>query len=252
MGKSKLIRLDELMVRRGLTDAVPLAQAMVMAGDVVVNEQRIDKPGTKIPEDAIIRLKDEGRFVSRGGDKLHEAIDDFGLSNLFQGKVVLDVGASTGGFTDCVLARGAQKVIAVDVGTAQLAWKLRQDVRVESIEKTDIKHFQPKNPASIDWVVADLSFTSLAKHVPEIKQAAPNASVLLLVKPQFELPRDKVPAGGVVTNSEDRIAALETVKIALISAGYDIRGVTDAKVAGRQGNREIFIYGVPSNQSSRV
>jgi 23S rRNA (cytidine1920-2'-O)/16S rRNA (cytidine1409-2'-O)-methyltransferase len=252
MGKLMQIRLDELMVRRGLADALPLAQAMIMAGDVVVNEQRIDKPGTKVPEDAVIRLKDEGRFVSRGGDKLNAAIDDLGLAAAFQGRIVLDVGASTGGFTDCVLSRGAQQVIALDVGTAQLAWKLRQDPRVQSVERTDIKIFSPSDPMSIDWVIADLSFTSLAKHIPEFKKAAPKAAVLLLIKPQFELPRDKIPAGGIVTNNDDRMVALNLVKSALINAGYEIGGVVDAKVSGRHGNREIFIYGIPVDHSGRV
>ena len=245
MGKTARYRLDELMVKRGLADSVTIAQAMVMAGEVVVDEQRMDKPGTSITDNSVIRLKDEGRFVSRGGDKLDAAIDDLGLASLFKDKVILDVGASTGGFTDCVLARGARQVIALDVGTAQLAWKLRQDPRVQSVEKTDVKNFSPENPQLFDWVVADLSFTSLSKLIPEIQRSAPRAAVLLLVKPQFERPRDMIPKGGVVTNNDDRMNALKMVKDALLEAGYQIIGVTEARITGRQGNREIFICGQP-------
>jgi 23S rRNA (cytidine1920-2'-O)/16S rRNA (cytidine1409-2'-O)-methyltransferase len=252
MRKRSYIRLDALLVNRGLADALSLAQAMVMAGEVIVNEQRVDKPGSKVPSDAMIRLKDEGRFVSRGGDKLDAAIADLEIPAQFKDKTILDIGASTGGFTDCLLSHGAKYVIALDVGTAQLAWKLRMDPRVESLEQTDIKSFISKTPESIDWVVADLSFTSLAKHIPDIQRVAPNAKILLLIKPQFELPRAKIPSGGVVTNESDRMAALDQVKSALVTAGYEILGHADAKIPGRQGNREIFIYASPNANSSGI
>jgi 23S rRNA (cytidine1920-2'-O)/16S rRNA (cytidine1409-2'-O)-methyltransferase len=242
MTKSAKSRLDDLLVRRGFADSVSTAKAMIMAGDVIVENQRIDKPGTMITESAAIRLKDDGQFVSRGGDKLNAAIQELGIEGLFIGKTVLDVGASTGGFTDCVLSHGATNVIALDVGTAQLAWKLRQDVRVCCIEKTDIKNFDPSGHPVIDWVVADVSFTSLARLIPDIKRSAAKATVLLLVKPQFELPRSMVPAGGIVIDDDDRKQALREVREALVESGYQIIAEIDAKVAGRQGNREIFIY----------
>lgn len=246
MTKSAKSRLDDLLVRRGLADSVSTAKAMVMAGEVVVDDQRVDKPGTMIAETAAIRLKDDGQFVSRGGDKLNAAIQELGVAGQFKGKTVLDVGASTGGFTDCVLYHGAVNVIAIDVGTAQLAWRLRQDSRVHSIEKTDIRNFDPFAHPEIDWVVADVSFTSLARLIPDIKRAAPKATVLLLVKPQFELPRSMVPAGGIVTDDSDRKQALRDVRDALTNAGYKIINELDAKVAGRQGNREMFIYATPA------
>jgi 23S rRNA (cytidine1920-2'-O)/16S rRNA (cytidine1409-2'-O)-methyltransferase len=194
-----------------------------------------------ISDRAQIRIKGQSRFVSRGGEKLFSAITDLGLEQEFNGKVVLDIGASTGGFTDCLLQMGASKSIALDVGTAQLDWRLRQDPRVSSIEKTDIKDFNPVGFPEIDWVVADVSFTSLAKLIPSIRKAAPKARLLLLIKPQFELPRDRIPDGGVVTDDEDRHQAVETVKSALLKDGYNVVGTLDAKVVGRQGNREIFI-----------
>ena len=206
-----------------------------------MDDQRVDKPGTLVSEDAKIRLKDDGRFVSRGGDKLLAAIEDFGLLDQFRGTNVLDVGASTGGFTDCVLSLGAAHVTALDVGTAQLAWKLRQDPRVRSVEKTDIKKFVPESGSAFDWVVADVSFTSLAKMIPDIVRAAPHAKMLLLIKPQFELPRDLIPEGGVVTNDDHRQQAVNLVQEACKKEGCVVDGLKEARVTGRQGNREIFI-----------
>ena len=240
--------MDELLIRRGLADSVATSQAMIMAGDVVVNEQRVDKPGATVPSDAVIRLKDEGRFVSRGGDKLLGAIEDFNLTVKFTGKSVLDVGASTGGFTDCVLSLGAAHVTAVDVGKAQLAWRLRNDPRVECVEKTDIRKFKPNNPDQYDWVVADVSFTSLARLVPDIKKSAPRASLLLLIKPQFELPRELIPEGGIVRSDESRHMAAEQVRKTIEENGYNIIGTVDARVVGRQGNREIFIFASITDQ----
>jgi 23S rRNA (cytidine1920-2'-O)/16S rRNA (cytidine1409-2'-O)-methyltransferase len=241
--------LDELLIRRGLADSVATSQAMIMAGDVVVNEQRMDKPGAAVPDDAVIRLKDEGRFVSRGGDKLLGAIEDFKIAEMFSGKSVLDVGASTGGFTDCVLSLGASHVTAVDVGTAQLAWRLRNDPRVLCVEKTDIRKFQPGDPLIFDWVVADVSFTSLARLVPDIKKSAPRASLLLLIKPQFELPRELIPEGGIVRLDESRQMAAGQVRQTIVENGYQIIGTVDARVVGRQGNREIFIFASPGGQN---
>jgi 23S rRNA (cytidine1920-2'-O)/16S rRNA (cytidine1409-2'-O)-methyltransferase len=181
------------------------------------------------------------RFVSRGGEKLLAAITALNLKDDFIDKVILDVGASTGGFTDCVLQLGAKTSIALDVGTAQLDWKLRSDPRVIAIEKTDIKEFDAPADHVINWVLADVSFTSLAKLIPYIRKSAPKARLLLLVKPQFELPREKIPDGGIVTDDQDRALALELVVKALKSEGYTIEQTLDAPVAGRQGNREIFV-----------
>lgn len=237
----RLSRLDEALVKMGHAESLASAKALIMSGNVIVDEQRQDKPGFMISEHAEVRIKGQSRFVSRGGEKLFAAITDLSLENEFNGKVVLDIGASTGGFTDCVLQMGATKSIALDVGTAQLDWRLRQDPRVVSIEKTDIKDFSPTGLPDIDWVVADVSFTSLAKLIPSIRKSAPKARLLLLIKPQFELPRDRIPDGGVVTSEADRRHAVEIVKNALLKEGYNVVESLDAKVIGRQGNREIFI-----------
>lgn len=242
--KRKKARLDDELVRRGLADAKKTAQARIMAGDVVVDDQRVDKPSTMIYQDAVVRLKDDGPFVSRGGDKLFAAIEDLGLKEQFKDKIVLDVGASTGGFTDCCLQLGAARVIAVDVGTNQLAWTLRNDPRVLSVEQTDIRTYEAPKDLTFDWVVADVSFNSLARLASAIVKLAPQARLLLLIKPQFELPRELVPSGGVVTNNDDRHAALELAKSALEECGKKITAQIDARVAGRSGNREIFVLAI--------
>lgn len=238
-------RLDEELVRRGIADSKKTAQAWIMAGDVIVDDQRVDKPSTMISEDAVVRLKDEGLYVSRGGDKLYAAIEDLNLKDAFHGKIILDAGASTGGFTDCCLQLGAERVIAVDVGTNQLAWKLRTDPRVLSVEQTDIRTYEAPAGVLFDWVVADISFNSLSRLVESIVKIAPKARLLLLIKPQFELPRDRIPSGGVVVDEEDRKEALQLAVTALEHAGRRIVAQVDARVAGRSGNREIFILANP-------
>jgi len=240
--KKKTDRLDNLLIRRGLAESLVAARALIMSGSVIVNDQRVDKPGVRVDESSDVRLKGhESRFVSRGGEKLSAAISALGIEDAFVNRTILDVGASTGGFTDCLLQLGAQCSIALDVGTAQLDWKLRQDPRVISVEQTDIREFKANNYPSPDWVVADLSFTSLSKIIPFLQRAAPNARLLLLVKPQFELPREKIPSGGIVTNEEDRLLALKDVLQALHTQGYIVEKWIDSPLTGRQGNREIFV-----------
>jgi 23S rRNA (cytidine1920-2'-O)/16S rRNA (cytidine1409-2'-O)-methyltransferase len=212
-----------------------------MSGKVVVNDHRVDKPGSLISNQAVLRVKGIERFVSRGGDKLWAAIMDLALNDDFRDKAVLDIGASTGGFTDCVLQLGAKTVVAVDVGTAQLDWKLRNHPSVISLEKTDIKDFKAADYPAIDWVLADVSFTSLAKLIPFIRKAAPKARLLLLVKPQFELPRDRIPDGGIVIEERDREDASNLVRQSLELSGYKVVKSVDAAITGRHGNREIFI-----------
>lgn len=246
--KSPKRRLDEELVRRGIADSLRAAQAFIMAGDIVVNDQRVDKAGLMVGEDAVIRQRDEGKYVSRGGDKLAGAIQDFQLADAFQGKTVLDVGASTGGFTDCCLQHGAKRVVAVDVGTNQLAWKLRNDTRVVSVEKTDIRTFQPEGEYQFDWVVADVSFNSIARLAEALARLAPTARMLLLIKPQFELPRELVPSGGVVTSDEDRETALQIATDALLQHRLVMTGQKDARIAGRTGNREIFVLIDPQSR----
>jgi 23S rRNA (cytidine1920-2'-O)/16S rRNA (cytidine1409-2'-O)-methyltransferase len=242
-GKARKRRVDEILVERGLAETVERARALVLAGKVVAGDQRVDKPSQLVAPDTPVRVKDESRFVSRGGDKLHAALEDFGLLAAVRGKTVLDVGASTGGFTDCCLHLGAAHVIALDVGTAQLAWELRQDARVTVLEKTDVRDFDPGAHPPVAFVVADVSFNSLARLAPALRAAAPGAGVtfVLLVKPQFELPRAAIPDGGVVVDEAMRQAAAAAVVEALAAAGLSGARTVDARVAGRAGNREIFL-----------
>lgn len=239
--KNLKARLDDELVRRGIADSKKTAQAMIMAGDVIVDDQRVDKPSAMIRQDAVLRMREETQYVSRGGDKLFAAIQDLKLEQAFGDKIILDVGASTGGFTDCCLQLGAARAVAIDVGTNQLAWKLRTDHRVTSIEKTDIREYQPEKDLAFDWVVADISFNSLARLTEAIVKIAPTARLLLLIKPQFELPRDRIPSGGIVEAEEDRQDALDLATQALLKCGKIIDAQIDARVAGRSGNREIFI-----------
>jgi 23S rRNA (cytidine1920-2'-O)/16S rRNA (cytidine1409-2'-O)-methyltransferase len=239
------MRLDELLVARGLAADAAEARALIMAGQVVVAEQREDKPGTKVAVEAPLRVKDAGgRYVSRAGEKLVHALADLGLAERLKGAVVLDIGASTGGFTEVCLEAGARQVLALDVGTAQLAWSLRQDPRVVCIEQTDIRNFDRAAHPPVEFVVGDVSFNALARLAPAIRAAAPAPGVgfLLLVKPQFELPRSMVPSGGVVDDDEDRKEAVALVESAFSALGLGGARTAPSKVSGRAGNREVFLY----------
>jgi 23S rRNA (cytidine1920-2'-O)/16S rRNA (cytidine1409-2'-O)-methyltransferase len=244
--KNFKVRLDSLLVEKGLAGDIQLARRMIMAGQVLVKEQKIDKPGTKV--DSALEVRVKGRrsdFVSRGGEKLLGALQDFALEKSIEGKVILDVGASTGGFTDCCLQLGAKIVISLDVGTAQLDWKLRQDPRVICVEKTNIVDFVPENFPPLEMIVGDVSFTSLARLAPYICAAAPRQGVviLLMVKPQFELRRDRIPVGGVVEDAALIREATDQVSEAFNALGYKILGHHPSRVKGREGNQEVFILG---------
>ncbi|TWW10027.1 TlyA family rRNA (cytidine-2'-O)-methyltransferase [Planctomyces bekefii] len=241
-------RLDELLVAKGLAPTLSEARALIMAGKVVVGDQRQDKPGYKVPPGESVRIKQESRFVSRGGEKLWAAVHDLGVEREFQEKVVLDVGASTGGFTHCCLELGAKAVISLDVGVAQLAWQLRQDPRVTVLERTDLRLFEAQEHPPIDWVVADISFNSLGKLAGALRKAAPRAGTgfLLLIKPQFELPKGAVPKGGVVTDEAQRLAAIESASRALDAVGLVESRVVPSRVHGRSGNLEFFFYARPA------
>lgn len=243
--KDRKVRLDVLLVERGLASDALSAGRLIMAGKVVVAEQRLDKVGQLVDREAPIRIKDDGsRYVSRGGDKLASALEQLGLWSVMKDAFVLDVGASTGGFTDCCLQAGARSVIALDVGTGQLAWNLRSDPRVISLEKTDLREFDPSAYPPVDVVVADVSFNSLARLAAGFRRAAPRPGTLflLLVKPQFELKRGDVPLGGVVVEPASRQRALDRVTDALIQEGLVVIATVESGVSGRKGNQEIFIY----------
>lgn len=235
-------KLFDALLERGLADSVSMAKALIMAGKVVVNEQRAEKAGQLVSPECSIRVKGADKYVSRGGQKLAYALEDFGLNDL-NNISALDVGASTGGFTHCMLLAGAQKVYALDVGTNQLAWKLRQDPRVISMEKTDIRKVPGPIDPDISLVVADISFNSLRNLLPSLLQAAPAKGVkfLLLIKPQFELDSFLIPTGGVVVSDEHRQMAADRVTQALEELKIKDFEVKDCRLPGRTGNREIFV-----------
>jgi 23S rRNA (cytidine1920-2'-O)/16S rRNA (cytidine1409-2'-O)-methyltransferase len=223
-----------------------------MAGQVLVNDQKIDKPGTRVPDNSIIRLtkKKQGRFVSRGGDKLYGAICDFGITDRFEGAHVLDIGASTGGFTDCCLQLGSKSVIALDVGVAQLDWKLRSDERVICLERTDIRDFHSSEYPDLNVIVGDISFNSITRLAPFILRAAERPGVLwlLLIKPQFELPRDLVPSGGIVKEESLIELANKQVSDVLKQMGVKELGICKSRVRGAKGNQECFILAEVASQ----
>lgn len=213
-----------------------------MTGRVLVDDVPVDKAGARIADEADIRIKGGlQRFVSRGGDKLAGALEDLGIDPA--GCACLDVGASTGGFTDCLLQAGAESVVAVDVGYGQLHPRLRDDARVTVIEKTNARFLEANAvPGPLDWVVIDASFISLRLLLPAVARAAPGADVLALVKPQFELGRDKVGKGGVVRDDAGRRQAVREVGESAVELGYAVAGEADSRVSGPKGNREIFLW----------
>jgi 23S rRNA (cytidine1920-2'-O)/16S rRNA (cytidine1409-2'-O)-methyltransferase len=241
MAKTKR-RLDLILVERKLVQSRERAKAMIMAGKVLVDDLLVDKPGTMIGEDTQIQLKgDDIAFVSRGGVKLEGALTDFNLD--VSELVCLDAGASTGGFTDCLLAHGAKKVFAVDVGYGQLAWKLRQDNRVVVIERTNIRNMkQDALPCLIDLVTIDVSFISLKVIVPSIaKFLNINGYILALIKPQFEVGREKVGKGGVVKDPVLHQQIIDELSYFFEQIGFISCGIFPSSILGPKGNREFFI-----------
>jgi 23S rRNA (cytidine1920-2'-O)/16S rRNA (cytidine1409-2'-O)-methyltransferase len=248
--KINKMRLDRLLAARGLAESREKAQAMIFAGQVLVNSQKIDKAGALVPDDAEIRILGEMlRYVSRGGLKLEKALHEFQVS--VEGRVVLDIGASTGGFTDCLLQHGCAKVYAVDVGYGQLAWKLRQDPRVVVIERTNIRTLGPQLvPEPADIAVVDVSFISLEKVIPAVlKLLKTNSEIIALIKPQFEAGKESVGKGGIVRDQPARIAAVEKVSECIRRLGLDIRGVIPSPITGQDGNVEFLIHAVRRGQA---
>ncbi|MEN9834710.1 MAG: hypothetical protein RL011_903 [Pseudomonadota bacterium] len=237
-------RLDLTLVEKGLADTLEASRALIMAGKVLVNDQRRDKAGELVAADAVVRVKEASRFVSRGGEKLDAALADLQLADVLSGLTVLDIGASTGGFTDCCLKHGAARVIALDVGSNQLAWELRTNPKVTVLEQTDVRQFVPSEHPRVQFVVADVSFNSLARLAAAIVAAAPGDGVhfLLLVKPQFELSRELVPEGGVVNEPDLRQLAATQVSQAFAAVGLGQSKIIDCRLPGRAGNHELFFY----------
>lgn len=235
-------RLDKLMVERGLAPSREKAQALIMAGQVVVGDHAVDKSGHQVPLDVEIRIKgDVLPYVSRGGLKLKKALDQFGID--VNGLVAIDVGASTGGFTDCLLQGGALKVFAVDVGHGQLAWKLQQDPRVVNIEKTNIRYLTPDQLGEVpDLAVIDASFISLSKVLPPtLALLKPGGRIIALIKPQFEVGKGEVGKGGVVRDPLAHQKVIEDVSRMAQELGLSVAGVCESPITGADGNREFLI-----------
>ena len=234
-------RLDRLLARRGLFVSREQARRAIMAGRVRVEGRPADKPGTQVPVAAEISLSGPPRrFVSRGGDKLEHALDHFAIDPA--GWVCLDVGASTGGFTDCLLQRGARRVYALDVGRGQLDHGLRQDDRVVVMEGVNARYLEPDAlPERVRLVTVDVSFISLAKLVPALHpMLEPGGLLLPLIKPQFEAGRREVGKGGVVRDEAVRARVIGEVAAGLAAIGFELKGIVDSPVRGAKGNREAY------------
>jgi 23S rRNA (cytidine1920-2'-O)/16S rRNA (cytidine1409-2'-O)-methyltransferase len=242
MAKALRNRVDKLVVERGLADSREKACRLILAGEVLVDEALVDKPGSMVRADAEIRLRrPQKTFVGRGGEKLKGALDGLGVDPA--GLRVLDVGASTGGFTDCLLQRGALAVTALDVGKGQLDWKLYSDPRVRVIEGVNARYLDPKDfPEPFDLATLDLSFISLAKVLPAVVPLVkPDGMLLMLVKPQFELRPEDIERGGLVRDEGKHREAIAGVARAAEGLGLRVEGVAPSPIRGATGNQEYFL-----------
>ena len=240
---AKKVRLDKLLVARGLCESRTRAQALILAGEVVVGDHTVTKAGTAVDPEVPLRLKgkDPNPYVSRGGLKLRGALEQFAAEGLSVADAVcMDVGASTGGFTDCLLQAGAARVYAIDVGYGQLAWKLANDERVVVLDRQNIRALAREQiPEPISLVVADCSFISLTKVLPHLPPfLGPSAELVMLVKPQFEVGRERVGKGGVVRDAASRADALAQVERCARTLGFEPRGHLPSPITGREGNQE--------------
>lgn len=241
MKRTAKIRLDQLLVNRGLAESREKARALILAGEVRVDGQKSDKPGHSVPEEAAVDIAERMPYVSRGGFKLAGALDHFSID--VPGRLCLDVGASTGGFTDCLLQRGAARVWAIDVGHGQIDWKLRQDPRVEVREGVNARFLQPGDfPEKFDLAVCDASFISVTLLIPAIVPLLkPRGEMIILVKPQFEVGREQVGKGGIVRDPELHRAACDRVRAAVESFGFHT-DIVESPIQGAEGNREFLLY----------
>ncbi len=246
------VRLDKLLVDRGLAASRERSQALILAGNVLVDDQKLTKSGAQVSPECVIRMLGEDlKFVSRGGLKLERALDHWKIE--VTGRTCLDVGASTGGFTDCLLQRGAVRVIAVDTGYGQLDFKIRQNPRVRLLEKTNARYLTREAVAAeVDLIVMDVSFISATLVLPAVIGAAfpempanrHGRAIVVLVKPQFEVGRELVGKGGIVRDEPAQLAAVEKVKAALHSLGVGTLDSIESPILGTEGNREFLLHGV--------
>lgn len=238
-------RLDTLLVELDLCASRQLAQRLIRAGEVMVNQQVIDKPGTEVETEAQIKIKERSRFVSRGGEKLIHALEEFGIP--VQDRICLDGGISTGGFTDCLLQAGAKKVYGIDVGYGQADWKLRSDERVVLKERTNLRYLTPEelygDEQPADLTVVDVSFISLTKILDALWQLTqPPREAVLLVKPQFEVGRERVGKKGVVRDTDDQANAIFQVLQTAQQLGWNYRGLIWSPITGPAGNIEYLLW----------
>ncbi|HVZ75356.1 MAG TPA: TlyA family RNA methyltransferase [Polyangia bacterium] len=241
--KPRRTRADLALVEQGLAPSREKARALILAGEVLAGDRPVEKAGDLVDEGAELRLRSAPMpYVSRGGLKLAHALDAFGVDP--RGLTALDVGASTGGFTDCLLQRGAAHVTCVDVGHGQLDWKIASDARVRVLDRVNIRLAPPDLlPARVDLVVIDVSFISLKLVLPAlIVFAKPGAPVVALVKPQFEVGREKIGKGGIVRDEAARARALDEVRAAAVELGYEARGDTVSPITGGKGNVEFLLH----------
>ncbi len=244
MGKRE--RLDKLLVERGLVASREQSQGMILAGDVLVDNRPVTKAGSLVDERAVIRVRSTPLpYASRGGSKLEKALEEFQID--VTRRTALDVGASTGGFTDCLLAHGAREVFAVDVGYGQLDWKLRNDPRVRVYEKTNIRYLEVSAlPRPAELATIDVSFISLTLVLPAVKKLlVPGGEIIPLVKPQFEVGRGKVGKGGVVRSPAEHSRVIDAIKESAARLGYGARGVVESPLLGPKGNKEFFLHLIP-------
>ncbi len=234
-------RLDQILVERGLADSREKARALILAGSVTVDGQKSDKPGHSYPQECRVEVAAPMPYVSRGGFKLAAALDGFGID--VRGKFCVDVGSSTGGFTDCLLQRGAAKVFAVDVGHGQLDWKLRNDPRVTVQEGVNARYLEPGDfPERFDLAVCDASFISTTLLLPAIRPLLKeHGEMVILVKPQFEVGREQVGKGGIVRDPELHRAACDRVQAAVETLGFTA-SIMESPILGSEGNREFLLY----------
>lgn len=243
-------RLDKLLVNRGLAASRERAQALILAGKVLVNDQKLEKAGAQVADESVIRLLGEDlKYVSRGGLKLERALEHWNIS--VERRVCVDIGASTGGFTDCLLQHGAARVIAVDTGYGQMDFKLRQDERVRLLEKTNARYLTREAVGEIgDFIAMDVSFISATLVLPAVVGAAfpassderPGRQIVVLVKPQFEAGKEFVGKGGIVRDEKVQLAAVEKVRAALLDLAAVQIEVIDSPILGAEGNREFLLY----------
>ena len=235
-------RLDNLLLERGIVQSRERAKGLILSGDVRVNGNPVNKVGTLIDENAEIEITKDIPYVSRGGLKLEKAIKEFNIN--VKDKVAIDVGASTGGFTDCLIQYGAKKVYAVDVGYGQLAWKLRNDPRVVIIERKNVRYIKPSDIGEpVDIATIDVSFISLKLVLPVVKNLLKeNGEIIALIKPQFEVGRGEVGKGGIVREKEQHEKVISEIKSFAIDSGFKVLNVTKSPIAGQKGNVEFLIY----------